>query len=89
MITIERKVHFQSGRHTRKELQDGEAPPSVPAGRVPRVSRLMALAIRLDGLLRDGVVADPAELARLGHVTRARLSPQPAHLRSVFWWTPK
>jgi hypothetical protein len=34
----------------------------------------MALAIRFDQLLRDGVVADQAELARLGHVTPARLS---------------
>ena len=75
MITIERKVHFQQGRHTRKELQEGEARPSAPAGRVPRVTRLMALAIRLDQLIRDGIVTDQAELARLGHVTRARLTP--------------
>ena len=47
---------------------------SAPAGRVPRVSRLMALAIRFDQLIRDGVVADQAELARLGHVSRARLT---------------
>ena len=74
MIRIERKVHFGQGRRTRKELREGEATPSTPAGRVPRVSRLMALAIRLDQLIRDGVVADQAELARLGHVSRARLT---------------
>jgi hypothetical protein len=34
----------------------------------------MALAIRLDGLIRDGVVSDQAELAQLGHVPRARLT---------------
>ena len=34
----------------------------------------MALAIRFDQLIRDGVVADQTELARLGHVSRARLS---------------
>ena len=34
----------------------------------------MALAIRMDQLIRDGVVADQAELARLGHVSRARLT---------------
>jgi len=34
----------------------------------------MALAIRFDQLIRDGVVADYAELARLGHVTRARMT---------------
>jgi hypothetical protein len=73
MITIERKVHFGHGRRARKELRDGEA-KTATAGRVPRVSRIMALAIRFDGLIRDGVVKDQAELARLGHVSRARLS---------------
>lgn len=34
----------------------------------------MALAIQLDELIRDGEVTDKAELARLGHVTRARLT---------------
>jgi hypothetical protein len=34
----------------------------------------MALAIRFDQLIREGVVANYAELARLGQVTRARLS---------------
>jgi len=34
----------------------------------------MALAIRFDGLIRDGKVKDQAELARLGHVSRARLT---------------
>ncbi|RIK82914.1 MAG: hypothetical protein DCC68_05205 [Planctomycetota bacterium] len=73
MITIERKVHFGHGHRARKELRDGEA-KTVPTGRVPRVSRIMALAIRFDGLIRDGVVKDQAELARLGHVSRARLT---------------
>jgi hypothetical protein len=73
MITIERKVHFGHGGRSRKELRDGEA-KAVATGRVPRVSRIMALAIRFDGLIRDGVVKDQAELARLGHVSRARLT---------------
>jgi hypothetical protein len=34
----------------------------------------MALAIRFDQMIRDGVIADQAELARLGHVTRARMT---------------
>jgi hypothetical protein len=34
----------------------------------------MALALRLDELVRTGVVGDYAELARLGHVSRARIS---------------
>lgn len=47
-------------------------PPQAPPGRVPRISRLMALAIHFDALLRRGEVKDNADLARLGHVTRAR-----------------
>jgi hypothetical protein len=34
----------------------------------------MALAIRFDQLICDGVVADQAELARLGYVSRARIT---------------
>ena len=43
-------------------------------GNIPRVSRLMALAIRFDRLVRDGVVEDYAELAQLGHVSRPRIT---------------
>ena len=49
-------------------------PPSLPRGRVPRVSRLLALALRLDELVRAGVIADYATLAELAHVSRARIS---------------
>ena len=34
----------------------------------------MALAVRLDAQLRQGVLKDCAEVARLGHVTGARVS---------------
>jgi hypothetical protein len=46
----------------------------VGPGRVPRVSRLLALALRLDRLVRTGEIADYATLARLGHVSQARVS---------------
>jgi hypothetical protein len=72
-MKVQYKVHFQTGRESRKELHQGEAKPVSP-GRVPRISRLMALAIRFDGLIRSGVVTDQAELARLGHVTPARVT---------------
>ena len=74
-ITFQTKVHFRAGRNGRKHLETAATPvPPVVLGRVPRVSRMMALAIRFDGLIRQGVVADQAELARLGHVTRARVT---------------
>ena len=76
-LTIECDIHFQRrGRGWRKELHAGPAPalPAIEPGRVPRVARLMALAIRFDDLLRSGTVANYSELAALGHVTRPRIS---------------
>ena len=84
MITVERKVDFSRARRGRKringrrdrskQMQKGADAPAISTGRVPRVSRLMALAIRFDQLLRDGVVKNQAELALLGQVSRTRLT---------------
>jgi hypothetical protein len=52
----------------------GPQQSAPPPGRVPRLARLMALAIRFEQLLGEGEVASYAELGRLGHVTRARVS---------------
>ena len=57
------------------DRENGKHPDrSVEPGNVPRISRLMALAIRFDGLVRRGEVRDYADLARLGYVTRARIT---------------
>ncbi len=64
-------LHQPRGRIGRR-LQQQATTPGAP--RIARLSRLMALAIRFDTLLRDGVVSDQATLARLGGVTRARLT---------------
>jgi hypothetical protein len=52
--------------------QPKSGPPSPL--RVPRLARLLALALKLDGLIRHGTIRDYATLARLGHVSRARIS---------------
>jgi len=74
-LTIERQVHFTLGRRARRVIQDGPPPVTPPPkGRVPRISRLMALAIRFDRLIKDGEIEDQADLARLGSVSRARVT---------------
>ncbi len=67
----------QRGRGAKKQIVEGaaqsdEAKPAFE--RIPRISRYMALAIHFEDLIRQGVVTDYADLARLGHVTRARVT---------------
>ena len=74
MLTSTHKLNFQSGRNTKKVISsDGEQRPQ-PQGRLPRITKMMALAIRLDHLIKSGQVTDQAELARVGYVSRARLT---------------
>jgi len=74
-LTITKKVHFASAKRGRRRIKSGPKPVQrVFNGRVPRVSRLMALTIKFDDLLRSGAVRDQAELAELGHVSRARVT---------------
>jgi len=75
MITIKQKLHFARGKAGRRRIDT--KPPiaeTVPPGRVPRISKLMALAIRFDGLVRSGKVASQSELARLSHITQPRMT---------------
>lgn len=55
-------------------LQNGPAPNPVPKGRIPRISRLVALAHKFERILDSRQVASMAELAAVGHVTRARIT---------------
>lgn len=82
-VTVKRQFHVRRGRSNRRQVLPG-AKPTVSVNGIPRISRLMALAINLDKLIRDGVVADQAELARLGHVSRARLT----QIMNLLWLAP-
>lgn len=68
---ITRKFHIERERIVR--IHRGNK-PKRPTGRIPRISRLMALAIYFDNMMRNGEVSDMATLAQLGHVSRARMT---------------
>ena len=75
-LTVSARVRFEPHRKGKRCLV---RPPETeaterPCGRLPRITRLMALAIHFDGLIQSGVVTNYAELARLGNVTRARVT---------------
>ena len=71
-VTVEQQVHFVRGNKGRKHLKSG-GQTETPQ-RIPRIARLMALAIHFDELIRTGKVIDQSELARLGRVSTARIS---------------
>ena len=74
MTTVVRPIHFvRRGRRTKAVSAPDAAPTALP-NRVPRVARLMALAIHFDGMLRKGVVADQSELAQICQVTQPRIT---------------
>ena len=75
MLTARHKLEFKSGKRTAKTIVEAGTQPEQPTpARLPRITKMMALAIRLDCLIKSGQVADQAELARVGHVSRARLT---------------
>ena len=73
-VTQKHRLSFSRQTGARRAMLEAEEPDALPPGRLPRVTRLMALAIRFEHLLQTGVVADQSELSELGHVTRARVT---------------
>jgi hypothetical protein len=49
-------------------------PTVAPVGRVPRVARLLALAHRIEAMVRTGELKDRADAARTLGLTRARVT---------------
>ncbi len=69
MTTVTRTVSFAV-----KGKRKSERKVEQPVGRVPRISKLMALAIRYDQMLNEGVVQSQTELAELLHVSQPRMT---------------
>ncbi|MCU1339712.1 MAG: hypothetical protein JWO19_5293 [Bryobacterales bacterium] len=70
-MKIEFTVPFQRVPTPRRLLVE---PAPEAYGPPPRIARLLALAHKLDALVRSGTVCSYGELARLGHISPARLT---------------
>jgi hypothetical protein len=70
-MKIDFTVPFRRVMTTRALLAE---PAPEPLERAPRIARLLALAHKLDAMVRSGEIRDYGELARLGHVSSARLT---------------
>ena len=75
-MIVEFDVHFdREGKGAAKQIKEGADPAQgIEEGRLPRIVKLMALAIKFERLIREGEIRDYAQLAELGHVTRARVT---------------
>src|SRR5713101_4646638 len=78
------EIHFRlraTGRAERTLPSD--APPSGN-GRLPRVTQVVALAIQFQNMIQRGEARDYADLARLGCLTRERMS----QIMELVWLAP-
>lgn len=73
-VTVELTLPPRRQRRTRSETPPPQPMPRSASNRLPRVTRLMALAIKFQEMISRGEVQDYADLARLGHVSRARIT---------------
>jgi hypothetical protein len=74
-IQVETTLPVRPRRH--ESGKGGQPDMNSDAGsrpRIPRITRLMALAIKFQDMVDRGEVRDYADLARLGYVTRARIT---------------
>ena len=71
-LTVLCPISLRSGRAGQVKLAPERPVPACEPGSIPRVTRLMALAIKLGGDLEAGRIKDLADIARLGNITRPR-----------------
>jgi hypothetical protein len=72
MSAVDFVITIEAGGQRRERQRKERKAESLP--RIPRITRLMALAIKFQDMVDSGKVRDYADLARLGYVTRARLT---------------
>lgn len=82
------KVEIQFRLHPapRAAAQRGDQPgaPAIAGGRLPRITQVLALAMQFREMIRSGDARDCADLARLGGLTRERIS----QIMKLLWLAP-
>ena len=56
----------------------------VPRGKLPRIAEVLALAISFDEMIRRGLAKDHSDLARLGCISKERIS----QIMRLIWLAP-
>ena len=80
-------VEIQFRLHATGRPPGGPGPSDAPPpgnGRLPRVTQVVALAIQFQDMIQRGEARDYADLARLGCLTRERMS----QIMELVWLAP-
>ena len=80
-------VEIQFRLHSTGRAADSWAPFGAPrstAGRLTRVTQVMALAVQFQDMIQRGDARDYSDLARLGCITRERMS----QIMELVWLAP-
>ena len=87
MIKVKRKVAFQGEVHKRRDAAKVKRENLAQFGRTPRISKLVALAVRMQSMLESGEVESFQQLAELGRISQPRMM-QIMSLMSLINLTP-
>ena len=74
------EIQFQLRPHSKKEA----VVPGTERGKLPRVAEVLALAIGFDDMIRRGLAKDHTDLARLGCISKERVS----QIMRLVWLAP-
>src|SRR5260370_15570562 len=80
-VEIEFRLHATGRPPGKTGLPDA---PLSGSGRIPGVTQVLALAIQLQDMIQRGEARDYADLARLGGITRERMS----QVMELVWLAP-
>jgi hypothetical protein len=76
------QIHPSPRAAAQRDGQPGA--PAVAGGRLPRITQVLALAMQFREMIRRGDARDCADLARLGGLTRERIS----QIMKLLWLAP-
>ena len=74
MIKVKRKVAFQGEAHKRRDATKVKREKLAQSGRIPRITKLVALASRMQSMLESGQVETFQQLAELGRISQPRMT---------------
>ena len=79
------RIQFRLRSTTRPSGEQGRSDAQAAGdGRLPRITQVMALAVQFQDMIQRGEARDYADLARLGCLTRERMS----QIMELVWLAP-